>query len=115
MAGDIREPQRFSYLVHVSKQSQSLGRGVQKLNLLGRESRGNEVPYGPGLFVGEERPVPGAGQVAGVVDDFLEDDIDVEVLADSTTGLTELREPGPQRFDLVQQVVSFCLPHSIST
>ena len=95
MAGDIGNPQRFPYLVHVPEQSQALRQGVQARSFRGRESRGNEVLYGPRRLEREEGSISSTGQGTCVVNDLLENDIEIEALTHQATGLTEFREPHP--------------------
>ena len=84
------------------QQTQTPGQGAKGPDFLGREAGDDDVLYSPRQFIGQQRPITGAGQRTGAVNDFLQDHIEIEALADQATCLAKPREPRLERFNLMQ-------------
>ena len=89
MAGDVPESQRPLKLVEESQQPQALGLGLDGRCLLVSDAGCDEVLNSPEVAEDQERTVPGAGQLAGLVYDPFQDGAEVQFPGDAKGGLAQ--------------------------
>ena len=83
VAGQVSQPHRSRNVPEVLEEPRPIGPVLQLLPLFRGEARGDVLQRLPRVVDGRDRPVAGAGQCPGALDDLVQDGADVEARADA--------------------------------